>query len=149
MPAVHHYSSYNVSQGPSGLPGNALHVGHDVDGSQIYLGRAQYQNELLPAKVIPSRSAAFISYGGQEIAVHNVEILCMGQHVWRAGRGGEIPMGAFHVGTAGNGEWLFVGRAHYQGSLTPGKVHPTHNCMYIPFGGREVSVNEYEVLCEQ
>lgn len=29
------------------------------------------------------------------------------------------------------------------------QVHPSHNCLYIPFDGEEVSIEEYEVavLC--
>lgn len=41
---------------------------------------------------------------------------------------------------------MYIGRAHYQGSLTPGKIHRTHGCLYIPYGGAEQSITQYEVL---
>jgi Protein of unknown function (DUF3421) len=43
-------------------------------------------------------------------------------------------------------EQLFVGRAPFQGSLTVGKIHPSHCVLYIPFNGVEVSFSCYEVL---
>lgn len=48
------------------------------------------------------------------------------------------------------GEPLAIGRAHHEGSLTPGKVHRSHGCLYLPYGGAEQSTLYYEVLvCEQ
>lgn len=36
---------------------------------------------------------------------------------------------------------------HFQGSLTPGKIHRSHGCLYIPFGGVEHSFqSNFEVL---
>lgn len=34
-------------------------------------------------------------------------------------------------------ETLYVGRAEFQGSLTPGKIQLSHGRLYIPYGGRE------------
>jgi Protein of unknown function (DUF3421) len=45
-----------------------------------------------------------------------------------------------------NGEALYVGRALFEGSMTIGKVHPSHGCIYIPFNGVEVRLADYEVL---
>lgn len=36
----------------------------------------------------------------------------------------------------------------YDGMLIPGKVHPSHGCLYICYDGEEISMNEYEVLVE-
>lgn len=60
---------------------------------------------------------------------------------------GNIPDDAFGIGYTKTGEQLYVGRIHFQGSLTPGKVHRSHGCLYIPFGGVEHSFqSNYEVL---
>lgn len=59
---------------------------------------------------------------------------------------GEIPSGALVIGKTAEGEPLYMGRCLYQGTQTPGKIHPTHGCLYIPFDGEEISVSEYEVL---
>lgn len=59
---------------------------------------------------------------------------------------GAVPEGAVEVGCADDGEKLYMGRAMHGGAQTPGKLHPSHGCLYIPFGGAEVLLTEYEVL---
>lgn len=44
--------------------------GHDQDGTQLFVGRAFHEGELIPAKVIPAKNVAYIAYGGQEIPKH-------------------------------------------------------------------------------
>lgn len=60
-----------------------------------------------------------------------------------------VSAGAVLAGNQATGEPLYVGRAHHQGSLTPGKIHTGHGCLYIPFGGKEESILHYEVLVSQ
>lgn len=74
------------------------------------------------------------------------QILCGSGFEWIASANGHVPEGAISAGSQSNGEPLYVGRAHYEGSLTPGKIHQSHNCLYIPFGGAEHSVTQYEAL---
>lgn len=53
---------------------------------------------------------------------------------------GSVPETAFQGGfciTGDDIETLYVGRAAYQGSLTPGKIQLSHGRLYIPYGGRE------------
>lgn len=57
-----------------------------------------------------------------------------------------MPEGAVTAGTQSNGETLYVGRGHYKGSITPGKIHQAHGCLYIGHSHREVSIKQYEVL---
>lgn len=110
------------------------------------MGRAYHEGDLLPAKVIPSRNAAYVSHSGREISVHQFEILCGNGLTWVASSNGHVPDGAVSCGSQSNGESLFVGRAHLDGSLTPGKIHRSHGCLYIPFNGTEHSIQQYEVL---
>lgn len=77
------------------------------------------------------------------------QMLCGNGFEWIASANGHVPEGAICAGNQSDGEALFVGRSHYEGSLTPGKIQRSHNCMYIPFGGTEHSVAQYEVLVEQ
>lgn len=49
-----------------GIPSTALHGGVDIDGEQIYVGRAYHNGDWLPAKVIPGRNIAYVSHGGEE-----------------------------------------------------------------------------------
>jgi len=52
---------------------------------------------------------------------------------------------AVHAGID-SGKKLYVARAHHEGGVIPGKLHIGHSHVYIPFGGKEVSKQQYEVL---
>lgn len=52
----------------------ALRVGVDADGDAIYAGRSHHSGDLLPAKVIPSKNAAYVCYNGEEILVDQFEV---------------------------------------------------------------------------
>jgi Protein of unknown function (DUF3421) len=99
-----------------------VQAGTDDDGSPIFVGRAFFQNDLLPAKVIPSKNAAYVCHNGGEHFVDEFDVLMTVTYVWRAGAHGSVPIGAVTVGNTSDGEPLYMGRAHYQGTLTPGKV---------------------------
>ncbi|XP_053689190.1 uncharacterized protein LOC128738229 [Sabethes cyaneus] len=130
-------------------PPNMVEGGQDSDGCMIYVGRANHGGDLLPAKVIPQKGAAYVAYGGEEVLVSSVEVLCRKELVWDSATGGEIPPDAVVGGHTGDGEVLYVGRAYHEGSHTVGKVQRSHGCVYIPYGGAEVAVQSYEVLCER
>ncbi len=67
--------------------------------------------------------------------------------VWIHASNGDIPSGAVEGGRQSNGEVLYIGRAQYMSSLAIGKVHRSHRVLYISFGGNEVPISHYEVLC--
>uniref|UniRef100_T1PIQ3 Uncharacterized protein n=1 Tax=Musca domestica TaxID=7370 RepID=T1PIQ3_MUSDO len=131
---------------PAYTPGDAVHAGQDSDMSTIYVCRAFHNGDFIPGKAIPGRSSAYISYQGQEIHKTNFEIL-VGQHyIWVPAIDGYAP-GAVEGGRTSSGEILYIGRAHYHGSLTCGKIHRSHGCLYIPYGGREIRIDGgYEIL---
>lgn len=125
---------------------HAIRAGRDADGSTIYVGRAFHANDMLPAKVIPDKQIAFVSYDGEEIPKTEFEVLRSGVFVWEFATGGEIPSGAIVIGKTIDGENLYMGRCLHEGTQTPGKVQASHGCLYIPFNGEELSFQEYEVL---
>lgn len=57
--------------------------------------------------------------------------------------------GAVSSGNTSSGEPLYIGRAHHEGSLTPGKIVVGHGCIYIPFNGKEEPSLHYDVLVGQ
>lgn len=130
------------------FPKNAVQVGTDADGSQIYIGRAFHNGDSVPAKVIPQKKAAYIPYGGKEVLVTaNLEVLRRVEYVWVKSANGEVPPHAVPFGKTAAGEDLYAGRANYQGSVTPGKIQRSHGCLYIAFNGQEIPIKQYEVLC--
>uniref|UniRef100_A0A182K6L9 Uncharacterized protein n=1 Tax=Anopheles christyi TaxID=43041 RepID=A0A182K6L9_9DIPT len=129
------------------FPPNMVRAGVDCDGDVIYVGRAFHEGDMVPAKVIPTKNVAFVCHGGEEVLKEDFEVLRYGAFVWEYASNGIVPETAMKIGQTTDGEPLYMGRAIYSGSQTPGKVHPSHGCCYLPFDGAEVSVTEYEVLC--
>lgn len=101
---------------------------------------------MLPAKVIPDKQLAYVSFNGEEIEKNEFEVLRSGDFVWEFATHGEVPAGAIEIGRTVDGEPLYMGRCLHEGTQTPGKVQVSHGCLYIPFNGEEIRVNEYEVL---
>ena len=66
--------------------------------------------------------------------------------LWVSAQGGAIPPGAEATGYEPGG-FLYSCRALIQGGGThPGKVRPGFTGCYVPIGGRETSVRQYEVF---
>jgi len=56
------------------VPEGAIRAGHDKDGGSLYIGRAFYESDILPAKIAPNHGAAFVAHGGQEHQVSHYEV---------------------------------------------------------------------------
>ncbi|XP_033211543.1 uncharacterized protein LOC117169324 [Belonocnema kinseyi] len=123
-------------------------VGRDLDGSNLVIGRATHHGDLLPAKVKPEHGVAYVSYGGQEHAKHDFEILMPACIHWVPSRNGIVPHGSVEVGSTSTGETLYVGRVLHNGVMTSGKIQPSHHCLYIPYDGHEISYKDYEILVQ-
>lgn len=59
---------------------------------------------------------------------------------------GKVPEGAVEGGLTAEGETLYLGRGLIYGQMTPGKIHPLHECLYLPYAGFEYNLKMYEVL---
>ncbi len=64
---------------------------------------------------------------------------------WAPGTGGAVPSGAQPTGYDPGG-FLFTCRAQVESGTHPGKMRPGLAGCYVPLGGREVPVQQYEVL---
>lgn len=58
----------------SEIPPDAVNAGYDTDGAPIFVGRAFHDGDQLPVKVMPTKRAAYVAYGGREIPVFNYEV---------------------------------------------------------------------------
>ena len=104
---------------------------------------------LIPAKAIPSKNACYVCYNGNEILKQNFEYLVGFGFHWVGSANGHVPDNAVPSGNDPSGEVYYLGRAHHQNSLTPGKIHKTHQCLYIGYDGHEIAIKQYEVLVAQ
>jgi len=84
-------------------------------------------------------------YQGDEAPCGVVPMGSGGAGIWVHGSGGTLPPNPVKGGDD-QGEDLFVGRAHHEGDVIPGKVVPGHGVCYVSWAGEEVGVADYEVL---
>ncbi|XP_075976079.1 uncharacterized protein LOC142976540 [Anticarsia gemmatalis] len=133
------------------LYGRGLVAGYEgYDRSPLWVIRATYDEDLMPGKLALLHNAAYVPYAGREIEVHDIEVLCArpDEVRWLRGRNGKLPRKAFPAGITKNNETLYIGRIKYGRSLTPGKIQPSHEVLYISTEGRERTTSNYEVLCK-
>jgi len=128
------------------VPPRAFVGGNDSNGEPLYVVRCNFQGLLIPGKLVPSHRSAYVPWGGSEHAVAQYEVLCDFGGRWMACTGANIPPNALAGGQGDSGEPLYIGRVSHMGSLTVGKVQRDHGCCYIPYGGQELSFQQYEVL---
>lgn len=69
----------------------------------------------------------------------------VGVGVWIPASNGSFPPDSIAGGRDGE-DTLYVARAMHLDRLVPGKLVPSHKCMYIGFVGEEIAFNKYEVL---
>lgn len=69
---------------------SAIRAGRDADGCNIFVGRAFHEQDLLPAKVIPDKHLAFVSFNGEEFEKSEYEVLRFGDFVWEFAQNGKI-----------------------------------------------------------
>ncbi|KAH6948040.1 hypothetical protein HPB50_022609 [Hyalomma asiaticum] len=129
------------------VPPNAVPGGKDSDQT-IFVGRAVHGSDIVPGKVVPSHGCCYVSYAGAEHSHKSYEVLVSDgtPMAWLPASNGSLPSGAIQGGNTGSREALFIGRTFHSGTLTVGKVHPSHRCLYIPYGGKEHRYTDYEAL---
>lgn len=90
-----------------------------------------------------------MSYAGQEICVDECEVLLNDNYSWVESSDGATHENAVIGGSTENEETLFIGRVLHEGQLLPGKIHPSHRCIYVPFCGAEHAYQQYEILVKE
>lgn len=64
---------------------------------------------------------------------------------WVPASNGDVPDNAVQGGNDTDCSPIYVGRATHEGDRIPAKVIPNKGGAFIPWGGEEVSIFEYEV----
>lgn len=124
-------------------------AGQDYDKNPLYIGRARVSGDLIPGKLLIVDHRCHVSYAGKEHKIESCEVLINVMYSWVPCSDGNFPANAVEGGITSNGEILYVGRANHEGIITPGKVQPSHGCIYLPFGDKEHRYTNYEVLVSQ
>ncbi|XP_006621855.1 uncharacterized protein LOC102675334 isoform X1 [Apis dorsata] len=131
------------------IPPSAVQGGKDIDGNDLYVGRAYHEGALLPGKVKLGDTICYVAWGGEEHLKNDYQVLCDCNPVWVPTTGNNIPHNAIPGGETEDGEPLYVGRVQHEGSITIGKVQPSHSVCYIPYGGVEIAYPEYEIMIQR
>lgn len=112
----------------------------------IQICSARHEGDLIPGKLKPLHGT-YVAWGGSEHCKNEYEVLINCRPQWIRCQGNSIPPQAVPSGETSDGEKLFVGRASHEGTLTIGKVQPSHGVCYISYGGQETAYDAYEILC--
>ncbi|XP_066983196.1 uncharacterized protein [Macrobrachium rosenbergii] len=130
------------------FPLRPISGGEGPDG-EVYVGLARHEDSYVIGMVVPDHGVCYVPYGGEAVPKSEYFVLSNPGSVnltWEPSSGGKVPPGALNGGIDG-GEVLYIGRVLIDGIASVGKVHPSHGCVYVPYGGAEHSHRDYEVLC--
>ena len=125
----------------------AFRGGTDSDGGPLVPFRAAYGGGLQPGKFNTAARRGYISYGGQEITIDDPSAeVFVGTGIWTPSNG-NLPAGAIPAGVDTDGSTLYMIRALHDGAQALGKFSAQRGEAYIPYGGIEWKVSDFEVLC--
>ncbi|WP_428656176.1 DUF3421 domain-containing protein [Runella sp.] len=126
-------------------PSYALPAGNENDGSPLYIARIRHEGGIHIGKVRANAREAFIPYGGKEIIADNFEIYT-GKGRWVTVSGGNFPANAIVGGYENDNSPLYIVRASIGGGLHIGKARANAREAFIPYGGTEEIVSNFQVL---
>lgn len=127
-------------------------AGMSEEGEPLFIGRVKHKGELVYGKVQRSHGVCYIAYEGKELSFENYEIFIanvpsrLDGYYWLKNVEYTIPDQAT-VGGGSVNKPLYIGRAKYRGSLTPGSIDPTIGRCNIAWSANEHQKMYYEYLC--
>jgi len=132
----------------SEIPSDAVVGGKDVDGAQLFVAHANQLGNWHPGKTRKDWNTTSIEYGGQELNIHDYEILVGNEGLsWVSVSQGNIPENAVQGGHE-NQNNLFICRCEFKGSTQVGKTWQGINACRIGYGNIGNVVPNYEVLVQ-
>ena len=125
----------------------AFRSGAGANNAALVPLRAAHGGGLHPGKFNTGNQQGYIPYGGKEITVGIPESeIFIGSGTWVPSRG-TLPPGAIPAGYDDDGSILYMIKAKQAGADALGKYSARRNQAYVPWGGKEVTVTSFEVLC--
>ena len=125
------------------IPATAIPAGSE-GGEQFYVCRAADADGLHPGKVKRSSSGCSIASDSREVIMERFEVLASR---WLPGRSGTLPVSAVPAGREG-GRPQYVCRAKTRDGVEIGKTNEALNGCHIGMLGREVIIDDYQVLSQ-
>ena len=174
VPPLSHSEASTVSwEKTSGnnLPPNAFQASSTPSGEAIYIGRALHRHkQLVPGHVVPSLGRLSLCWGSREHQYDEYEALvvndaaafhwvyaCQGDVPAHAVAGGEQDRETVYIGRTVTGCDVSVGKTWKEvpiqipshsvtNTQLVGKVHPSHQALYVPHNGQEYIYRDSEFL---
>jgi hypothetical protein len=148
-------TSWVLVEGRTKIPRSALQAGKDKDGNPIYIARVYFEDSIQIGKASPVFPAgSVIGYGGRTVELNKFEVLIGDPRgiKWVPCRSRLNIRGLGDVtlvdgGREANGSPLFIARAEYEGGWHTCKAAEHLPAAQLAFSGKEVTIQEYEVLC--
>lgn len=128
------------------FPDGAYIGGYEKEN--LYIIRAKHRGSLTPGKFVSSEGLGYIPWGGEAAEKNSFEVLCGFDCTWMPSKQDNIPVGAVVAGHSEDfgHEKLYIGRVKYYDHIIPGKVQPSHKVCYIPYDGKEIGIDTYEIM---
>ena len=126
-------------------PAYALQGGYEADGTPLYIARIKYEGGIHIGNARANTREAFIPYGGKELIITPYE-LYTGKGRWVKVSGVKSPKGAVVGGNENDGTDFLIARAFIEGGWHIGKLRRNASQAFIPYGGKEEIVTNFEVL---
>lgn len=130
------------------VPRGAYQCGHGNEGPE-YVGRAHHEGYLIAGRIVPTHRVCYIGFKGAEIGVREYEVLVCDRDAVKfvPYNRRELPTGVVIAGYNLQRENLLVGRVKHEGINCCGHVNDKRMVLYFPYGGKEHTRDEYELLC--
>jgi hypothetical protein len=149
-------TTWVLVEGRDKIPRSAIEAGRDKDNNPIYIARAYYEDSLQIGKASPVfKEGSAIGYAGRVIELNKFEILIGDPQAIRwvsysyqldLERLGATPV---QGGKEANGTPIYIARVKYNDGVHTAKVGEHLPGAHLAFGGSEVIVDDYEVLCQR
>ena len=68
---------------------------------------------------------------------------------WVYCKNGYVPDNSVHGGHDVSGEVYYIGQHSYHNDTLCGKIHPSHECLYVSYDGKGISIKEYSMLIKK
>ena len=129
--------------------------GQNRNNIPLFLCRAKFNGGIHPGKInLKKHKGCHIAWGGIEYEISNPTnweyaisaANSLANQRWQTRSGGAIPSSAVKTGQEANGVFLYTCRAKFNSGIHPGKIHSEFGGCNIPYGGREHTIFEYDVL---
>lgn len=112
------------------------------------------KGNLIPGKVIPEEERIYTTWNGVTISRRDYEVLTTKWNhnglTWTACSNGKFNSRAVQVGQSKSGEPIYIARSRTPGwGMCMGKFVPSKGACFIPWKGKELQCNQYELLCHR